>query len=162
MVVHLHRRPPRELGQTGRFGPHDLLERGLYRQWFIRYRLDQELIECRRYGVPLSVVILSPMLIAGEANPEERVSAGAMAARAAARTSDLIGWLDGDDILVVLPHSDLTGAHAAVARWQEHMVREPAAFRPVRWLASSLEDHGDFETGSEFIAAAMHRFRGLD
>ncbi len=164
MIVHLQRRqdcsatnPEPSLTNSG-----DLLDRGLLAQWFIRYRLDEEMSEARRYGYPLSVVILSPMLVAGDSQAEERVRLGAAAARKAARASDLIGWLDGDDILVVLPHADAPAADAAIERWKTEMVRDTKPLGVIKWLAASMQDEGESYDADELVTAALHKFHGVD
>jgi len=90
------------------------------------------------------------------------VRAGALAAKAAARMSDLIGWLDGDDILVVLPHTDRTGALAAIERWRGEMYTQPGQTGGLKWLAAAADDVQQFNTGAEFLAFACNEFRGLD
>lgn len=161
MIVRLQRRTPPESDRSWIVGAQVLTERGLLRQWFIRLRLAEELEEARRYGYPLSVVILSPMLVAGERDAKSRVSIGITAARSAARASDLIGWLDGDDILVVLPHTDVTGADGAIDRWREEMRRQTEPFGNLKWLAASIQDDGHFYDADDFVAAALHNFRGI-
>jgi hypothetical protein len=138
------------------------LDRGLLAQWFIRYRLEEEMEEARRYGYPLSCVILSPMVVAGDAKAEARVRVGAAAAREAARASDLIGWLDGDDILFVLPHADATAADAAIDRWRTEMVRQTEPFGVLKWLAASMQEDGQFRDEDHFVTATQQKFRGIE
>ncbi len=164
MIVHLQRRP----GPSGTakspslMNPGDLLDRGLLAQWFIRYRLGEEMAEARRYRYPLCVVILSPMLVAGDPDAEARLRMGAAAARDAARASDLIGWLDGGDILFVLPHADATAANAAIERWRTEMIRQTEPFGVLKWLAASMQDAGQFRDADDLVTAALHQFRGID
>jgi len=138
------------------------MDRGLLKQWFIRYRLDEELHEARRYDYPLSVAILSPMTIAGDPTAATRVRTGALAAKAAARTSDLIGWLDGDDILVVLPHTDRAGVLAAIERWRVEMCAETGQTGGLKWLVAAVDDARQFGTAEALIAAGCNEFRGVE
>lgn len=139
-----------------------LTDRGLLRQWFILYRLDEELREAQRYDYPLSILVLSPMITASDSTADARVRTGALAARAAARASDLIGWLDGDDILVILSHTDHGGALAAVERWREEMYAETAQIGVLKWLAATVDDARQFTTARALVAAACNDFRAID
>ena len=161
MLVHVQRQTSK-VPAPAPAGRDLLLDRGLLTNWFVVYRLDEELREARRYDYPLSIVILSPMIIAGDPATEARVQAGALAAKAAARTSDLIGWLDGDDILVVLPHTDRVGALAAIERWRGEMYAETGQLGGLKWLAAAVDDARQFATASELLAVACNEFRGID
>ena len=162
MLVQLQRRAQTNSLGGHLPGPECLNDRGLLPQWFVIYRLREELYEARRYGYPLSVAILSPMMVGGEHDAEARIRAGTLAAREAARAQDLIGWLDGDDILVILPHTDRAGALAAIRRWSAKMSEATTGGDALKWLASALQDDGAFETADHFLAAALQNFRGID
>jgi hypothetical protein len=162
MLTRIERRAQSASESGHRDGPGCLSDRGLLRQWYIRYRLAEEFSEARRYRYPLSLVVLSPMLVGGEAGADGRVRAGALAARAAARSADLIGWLDGDDILVVLPHTAREGALAAVERWRREMQVGTAPAGGLRWLAATVEDDGTHPTADSLLRAACNQFTGID
>ena len=137
-------------------------DRGILRQWFIEYRLQQEMDEARRYGYALSVVVLSPMLNSSNNSWNERVTKGVLATKEAARTTDLIGWLEGDDILVVLPHTDYAGARAAIERWRNEMYRDTPPTERLKWLAAAAQDCGDFATARGFLSSVCHSFEDTD
>jgi len=162
MLTRIERRAPSASKSDHLDGPGCLTDRGLLRQWFIRYRLAEEFSEARRYRYPLSLVVLSPMIVGGEAGAEGRVRAGAQAARAAARSVDLIGWLDGDDILVVLPHTTRDGALAAIDRWRREMQVPTAPLGSLRWLAATVEDDGSYRAADDLLRAACNQFTGVD
>jgi GGDEF domain-containing protein len=162
MLVRSRRHAPVSANVPAPFGAASLTDRGLLERWYIRYRLDEEFREARRYGYPLSIVILSPMIVAGDPSASARVRMGALAAKAAARTTDLIGWLEGDDILVVLPHTDRAGAVAAIDRWRTDMYAQMTPVANLKWLASAVEDAGQFMTADDVLTAACNEFRGVD
>ena len=162
MLVRVHRQSPARVPPLAPAGRELLMDRGLLAQWFMVYRLDEELHEARRYEYPLSIVILSPMIIAGDPTAEARVRAGALAAKAAARMADLIGWLDGDDILVILPHTDRIGALAAIERWRGEMYAETGQMGGLKWLAAAVDDVRQFTTAAELLSVASNEFRGID
>ena len=144
------------------FTPHGspcLYEGELLAPWFIRYRLEEELREARRYGCPLSIVILSPMLLGDDPSSIAKLRAGARAARDAARASDLIGWHGTDDILVVMPHTEADGARAAVERWRADMEAHAMDLGGLKWLISVVADAAQFEDGDTLIVAASAMFR---
>jgi PleD family two-component response regulator len=93
-------------------GPELLRDRSLLVQWYIRHRLDEEMARAARYGYPLTLAILEPNLPAGHASPAAFVAVGARTAHTVARHTDLIGWLDDECILIILPHSDAVSAAA--------------------------------------------------
>ena len=162
MLVRVQRQSSALVPSVAPAGRELLMDRGLLKQWFILYRLDEELHEARRYDYPLSIVILSPMIVAGDSATDARVRAGALAAKAAARTSDLVGWLDGDDILVVLPHTDRAGVLAAIERWRGEMYAETGQMGGLKWLAAAVDDARLFATAAELLAVACNEFRGID
>ena len=162
MLVRVQRQTPVGLLAPMPAGRELLMDRGLLAQWFVVYRLDEELHEARRYEYPLSIVILSPMIIGGDPTADARVRNGALAAKAAARTSDLIGWLDGDDILVILPHTDRAGALAAIERWRGEMYAETDQMGGLKWLAAAVDNVQQFATAAELLAVACNEFRGID
>lgn len=151
--------PQRPPAPTTFHGSSCLFERELLAPWFIRYRLEEEVREARRYDYPLSIVMFSPMLLGTDPYGSLKLSAGARAARDAARSSDLIGWHDVDDILVVMPHTAGAGARAAVERWRGDMEAHAMDFGGLKWLISVVPDAARYEDGDALIAAACSAFR---
>jgi hypothetical protein len=151
--------PPAPRVQPPALGPGNLFEGALLAPWFIRYRLEEELREARRYGCPLSIVLLSPMLLAGDPHGDLKLQAGARATRDAARASDLIGWYGVDDILVVMPHTAAEGARTAVERWRADMEEHAPHLGGLKWLISVVPDAARYEDGEALLAAAASGFR---
>lgn len=160
MLTRIERRASLAITDTHVPGTECLIERGLLRTWFILYRLSEEFHEARRYGYPLALAVLSPMIVGGETDADRRVRAGAQAARSAARSADLIGWLDGDDILVVLPHATRASALVAIERWHRHM-EGIAASGSLRWLAAATEDDGSYASAEDLLRAVCSSFAGV-
>jgi GGDEF domain-containing protein len=102
-------------------GPDDLKEGALFASWYIINRLSEELDKAVRYGRPLSVVIAKPKLFLGEQPESESIAAASEAARAAVRSTDLIGWLGEDRLLIILPEAKENEANAAASRWGQEM-----------------------------------------
>lgn len=151
--------PPAPPLQPPTFSPANLFDGALLAPWFIRYRLEEELREAQRYGCPLSIVLLSPMLIAGDVDGDQKLQEGARAARDAARASDLIGWHPVDDILVVMPHTAAEGARTAVERWRADMEKHAADLGGLKWLIAIVPDAARYENVDALLAAATSAFR---
>jgi hypothetical protein len=114
--------PPEEASSTPPApGPHLLQDGPVLAQWFVLYRLQQELYRARRYGAPLTVLVSEPQLIVGErVRPDGREAAAAAAAKSA-RGLDLVGWLDDQRIVIVLPMTDAPSARFAATRMRDEM-----------------------------------------
>ena len=136
-------------------GPEVLQDRGLLAEWYVLYRLQEEVERSRRAGHLLSIAIFSPMLLDGEDIPWEKVFAGTSAAKSTARSTDFVGWIDGPNIIAVLPDVDEIGASAAIRRWQNEMWLKSTSVGGMKWRASSVSDLAQFETAHDAVQAAI-------
>jgi hypothetical protein len=102
-------------------GPHLLFDGPVLAQWFVLYRLRQELYRAQRYGAPLTVLISEPQLIVGERVRRDGRDAAATAAARSARALDLVGWLDDSRIIMILPMTDAPSARFAATRMRDEM-----------------------------------------
>jgi hypothetical protein len=102
-------------------GPHLLFDGPVLAEWFVLYRLGQEIERSRRYGSCLSILVAEPQLIVGElVAPAGRIAA-AEAANKSARNTDLVGWLDESRIIVVLPEADAASARFVASRLRDEI-----------------------------------------
>jgi len=88
-------------------------ESPLYVDWYVTLRLAEELHRSKRYGCPLSVLVLAPD---GRAS-YDRVGL-AEGLRHALRSSDLAGAMCDDQVVLVLPNSGLQQARRVRQRFQ--------------------------------------------
>ncbi len=102
-------------------GPQLLFDGPILASWFVHYRLAQELARARRYGSCLSVLVAEPQLIASERASGAQRMAAAEAANKSARTTDLVGWLDGLRIIIILPEADAASARFAATRFRDEI-----------------------------------------
>ena len=132
-----------------------LHDRGLLALWYIRLRLEQELDRSRRAGHPLAVILLSPNPPLGGRAPEEALTAAAVAVSASARRADLVGWLDADTIVVVLPDSDDSGARQAAQRWKNQIWLKTMHMGSVKWEAFVLVNAAVHASTDEVLKVAL-------
>ena len=125
----------------------------LLTRWYITYRLDQEMERARRYQRPLSVVLATPAVLPGEQLAEQALASGAAAARAAARSTDLAGWMDGSRILIVMPETTHALARVAIFRWRNEIMVRTAR----KWWFAVIEDAGKYEGAEELLQAATEQ-----
>jgi hypothetical protein len=110
--------PARGQPATGR---EVLLEGEILARWYIEMRFEEEVERSHRYGRPLSVLVATPSVLPGETPAGKAVHAAAAAARAAARSMDLVGWIDEQTILMLLPETSREEARSAASRWRNEM-----------------------------------------
>ncbi len=121
-------------------GPQLLFDGPILASWFVLYRLAQELGRARRYGSSLSIMIAEPQLIAGELASDTQRYAAAEAASNAARSADLVGWLDGQRIIVVLPVTDTASARFAANRLRDEIWIFSRTQGNQKWQISLVDD----------------------
>jgi hypothetical protein len=132
----------------------------LYAHWYIMRRLDEELVRARRYQRPLAVAVGAPMLLPGEQPTALVLEVAAAAARAAARSSDLLGWLGSVSILMIMPETPPGGARVAVFRWREDMRIRSQSVGGRMWQVVLFEDGGNLESADQLLRAATERLGG--
>lgn len=123
-----------------------LHDRGILAHWYIEHRLVQEVDRARRYRRPLAVMVASPTLLPGERLAPEAAEAAAEAARSAGRSTDLVGWADGDQILILMPETKPDDARIGVSRLRDHMWRCSRSFGGQKWEITALNDPNEFGT----------------
>jgi len=144
--------------QTAAGGPERvILSRGLYAEWYVMRRLNEELERARRYERPLAVMLAEPMVIAGRPASAEALAAGATAAQASARGSDLIGWIAHDRILIIMPETDAVEASVATRRWRDEMWRRSQHAGGLKWRIAALEDASTYADPAQCVEAARER-----
>jgi hypothetical protein len=132
----------------------------LYANWYIMRRLDEELGRARRYQRPLAVALAAPMLLPGEQPTALALEVAAAAARAAARSTDLLGWLGSVSILMIMPETPPGGARVAVFRWREDMRMRSQSVGGHKWRVVLIEDGWSFESADQLVRAATERLQG--
>ena len=162
MRLFKHTEPEPDAGSTEpRVDPSVLRDGVLLAEWYILHRLDEELERSRRYDRPLSVIVVAPMLLPGERPTSLELEVAAAAARAASRSTDLLGRLGRDAILMIMPETSREGARVAAFRWRSDMwLRRGVGGH--KWEAVIMENLGDFETGEQLVRAATDRLSSKD
>jgi hypothetical protein len=136
----------------------ELLRSGvLLTPWFILYRLDEEMRRARRYQRRLSVIIAAPAVLPGERLAAEALYAAAEAAQAIARSTDLVGWIEGDRILTIMPETTPEEAKAAASRLLNEMWLRGRSMGGKKWSLAAIEDASAFETTEQLIFASADR-----
>jgi PleD family two-component response regulator len=132
-------------------GPELLKDGVLLARWFILYELDKELRRAARHERPLSIVVLMPTPTLGRDVSEESLARAAEAAQKAARSTDLIGWLPKNGILIVMPETDKDGAASAVHRWRDAMYTSTMRAGAVRWRVATSVNAWEFESAEQLL-----------
>ncbi len=130
-----------------------LFEGSLLAGWFILHELEKEMQRAKRHERHLSILVLTPVPSLGHRPDAPALEAAAIAARQSARTTDLVGWLPDDRILVVLPETDRDGAAAATHRWRTEMYTSTLRMGPVRWVVTMSVDPFAYGSAKELIDA---------
>ena len=151
--MRLFKKPEAETpAQPVAIGP-DLLKDGpLFASWYLVYRLDAEMERARRYGRPLAVAqAVTPSISTLREDPEA-LAAATEAAQTVARSTDLLGWIGEDRILMIMPETTETEAEVAVSRWQNEMWLRSRKFGGLKWHITALPDPLGCDSAAQFIA----------
>jgi hypothetical protein len=89
---------------------------GLFAEWYLAMRLDEECSRASRYSAPLSVILVAVEPSADRMADEARVLD---AIRVKLRAVDFAGCLATARYLLVLPHTDTAGANVLLGRLRE-------------------------------------------
>jgi hypothetical protein len=139
-------------------GPHLLLDGPILARWFLLYRLEQEIERSKRYGSCLCVLLAEPQLIANERMTKEQRFGAAEAANKSSRAIDLVGWLDDERIIIVLPEADAQSARFAASRLRDEIWILSHGRANQKWQITLLEDPAKiealFEQHRDELAAA--------
>ena len=95
----------------------------------------------------------------------DALAAAAAATINSARGTDLIGWLSGNRILVILPETDRDGAAAAAYRLTSEMSRHRSNQGRARWTVTAKADGHTYESVEELldvVAAEVKRHQEVD
>ena len=129
-----------------------LKEGPLLATWYILYRLEEEAERARRYGRPLSVAVAAaPTMFVGDRLSPEALTAAIEAAQAAARSTDLLGWLAEDSFLMVMPETPQVDAEAAVSRWRNEMWLRSRSLGGQKWHIAVLPSPVGFDSAEAFV-----------
>jgi GGDEF domain-containing protein len=138
----------------------DILRDGpLLVAWFIVYELDKELRRASRHERPLSIMVLTPTPTLGREASEDARLLAAAAAQEGARSTDLIGWLEGGRILVIMPETDRDGAASAVHRWRDKMYARTLRSGAVRWRVEISVNPWEHESAEALLATLANKAR---
>jgi hypothetical protein len=154
-----HRRAESGPEETPEPGPHLLEENGLLARWYVEFRLAEESERARRYSRPLAILAASPLVLPGERLPAEAISRAAEAAKAAARTTDLVGWACEDRILVVMPETDAESAQIAAARWRDEIWLRTRQSGGQKWNIVTFDRLEDFQNIDDVDASIVGRHK---
>lgn len=131
-------------------GPKLLFDRGILSRWFVLYRLIEEIDRAARYDRPMAVMVARPALLPGEKLPPEARSVAAEAAARTARSTDLVGWLSDDSILIIMPETSDDASRAAVNRWKSEIWLHSRTRGGQKWDVIVLDQLEEFSTLERF------------
>ena len=138
----------------------DALTGLLNRRW-LEESLDVETERARRYGVPLSIVMMDVDRFKtindrhGHLAGDEVLTATAVRVRGEARGTDLVGRYGGDEFLVVLPNTAAEQAALFAERIRRALAEMRLEFRPEPVTASlGVTQWKDGDTKTTFLARA--------
>ena len=137
-------------------GPETLKEGSVLARWYMLLRLEEEMERARRYDRPLSILSVVPALLPGEQLSQEAFAAATEAAQRAARSTDLLGWLESNSFLVIMPETSQVDMETAVFRWRNEMWLCSRGVNGKKWKIIAL-DPARFETAEAVIEAAIQQ-----
>jgi hypothetical protein len=141
-------------------GPRLLFDRGIFSRWYVLFRLIEEIDRAGRYDRPLAVIVAKPALLPGEKLAQGGRAAAAEAASRTARSTDLVGWLSDDSILIIMPETPQDDARSAVNRWQSEMWLHSRTRGGQKWDVVVLDQLEDFATLERFHVSIDERANG--
>lgn len=124
-------------------------------EWYILYRLQEEMERARRYQRPVSVMVAAPVLLAGQEASPVVFAVGAAAAEVSSRSTDLLGRLGRDTILVLMPETGRDEASAAASRWLSEIWLRSRNVNGPKWRAAAIDNVSEFETPAQVVEAAL-------
>ena len=81
----------------------------------------------------------------------EALAAATEAAQIAARSTDLLGWLDGYSFLMIMPETTDVDAEAALSRWRSEMWLRSRSFGGQKWHIAILPSSVEFDSAEQLI-----------
>lgn len=90
-----------------------------------------EVKRSKRYGLPLAIALVAfdPLPVQGDRELREQLHGGlALAIRRSLRDTDFPVQYSPDRVLLLLPHTDLAGAHTVARRIRERVARSSLSF----------------------------------
>jgi hypothetical protein len=129
----------------------------LLAQWYMLYRLEEEVERARRYGRPLAVVVATPALLPGEQLSEQLSDAGIEAALKVVRKTDLLGRLDAGGLLMIMPETSLQGAEAAASRWRSELFLRTRWAGGQKWLVRGRAFRKELPSAAALLASALEQ-----
>lgn len=120
--------------------PGNDLDTGLFDQLGIVNRLDQEISRSVRYGRPLTLAVLKPVM-----PPGDKIRACAALVRRELRAPDVVGHLGGGLLAVILPETPGDGARPLIGRLCSLLEGEHVSYRP------RIADIRDASQGAEQV-----------
>jgi len=103
-------------------------------------RLREEATRARRYGRPLTVIVGAPDLLPGALLDATALTHAISAAKRAARDTDLIGWLDAQRVIMILPETSPANARVAAARWRNDIWLRSRGQGGRKWHVTVVDD----------------------
>ena len=135
--------------------PELLTDTGLLAEWYLTYRLDEELERARRYQRPLSVLVAFPITELGDSLSLAAKHAAAAAAQRACRSVDLVGWLGAETILIILPETDPDRAVLAASRLRDEFLKGSAFIGGQSWEVSPVRGVELAENSAQLIQRVL-------
>ncbi len=130
----------------------------LYADWYFTLRLEEEIQRAKRYGQPLSFLILAPSGARHRTNPPDRLGL-AQALRRRVRSSDVPGLAGDDRIAVLLPSTGVKRASQARRRLQPLAARFGYAIGNATLVGDAMDYDGLVTAALDNIQQRQNRRR---
>ena len=144
--------------------PQVLLDQGVYASWYMLHRLGQEMERARRFGRPLSVMLVWPAFTADEDASAAVLEAGAAAIQKQVKPTDLVGWFGDHGLLVVMPETPVKGAEATASRLRSRLFRKTSGAGGQGWrvrTAAMAPQHKTADAFLHMVGGRLERTGGL-
>ena len=143
---------------------------GVFNRRHFEERLTEEFYRARRYGAPLTLVMLDidhfkrVNDVHGHLAGDEVLRALAGRVAGAVRMSDILGRYGGEEFGLILPQTDLAGACIVAEKLRKLVASQPIAYKDAQLevtiscgVAQTAAEHGTHEDIIRLADAALYR-----
>ena len=132
---------------------------GLYNRYHFDATMSREIARCRRYGVPLSLLLVDVDRLKlmndrwGHHAGDQALSRVAVAIQKSLRGTDIAARLGGDEFAIILPDTDATAALIVATRIRRNLVENASSMVTVSGGLVELPRDVDVSTAQLMLVA---------